>query len=240
VGGRKKRPSPFERPAGDYLTWDEWQAECALLGATPTGSLWQQLAAAVDRLTDLADAYPQVQALPEGDLAILLTDLSDFTEYLYAYGVEKTIARLHVQALAIFDRSLTHQGSLVNCTGDGFIFVFGSADESLSAALQIRDLLREWNESLPEAERLSTKFLLHFGPLRRVGFGLTTTLVGLPLNFAARMEKKIQGGTILVSKTFRQQVTLPGVTFVLEPWEGEDVHGFAEPEAVYRLTSMRG
>lgn len=135
----------------------------------------------------------QGQALPEGQVTILFTDIEASTAQW-----ESEPLRMH-NAVALHDKlaleSLSSDGLFIKRTGDGFNFVYRKPRDAASAALRFHNKLS--SASWPDNRQLKVRIGFHTGfaqPVHGDYYGPTP-------NRAARVADVAHGGQIVCSST---------------------------------------
>ena len=114
-----------------------------------------------------------------------------------------TLARLKTYRGELFEPALARNGGrLVKLTGDGALAAFGSAVDSLRAAIEFQQAVAEANLARPEGDRIVFRIGLHLGDLIVDG----DDLYGDGVNIAARLESQAPVGGILVSGAIHDAV----------------------------------
>ncbi len=140
------------------------------------------------------------------DVAILFTDIVEFSSWALEAGDEAALDLLR-EVATIEDRAISeHRGSLVKRLGDGSMSVFRQADDAVRAALQAQEDMGaiEVAGHTPEL-----RAGVHLGRPRRVG----GDYLGVDVNIAARVGEAAKGGQVLVSEPVCE--ALDGRTFKL-------------------------
>jgi adenylate cyclase len=140
------------------------------------------------------------------DVAILFTDIVEFSSWALEAGDEAALDLLR-EVATIEDRAISeHRGSLVKRLGDGSMSVFRQADDAIRAALQAQEDMGaiEVAGHTPEL-----RAGVHVGRPRRVG----GDYLGVDVNIAARVGEAAKGGEVLVSEPVCE--ALDGTTFRL-------------------------
>lgn len=168
--------------------------------------------------------------------AILAADMVGYSRQM-GRDESGTLVRLKTYRGELFEPALARNGGrLVKLTGDGALAVFGSAVDSLRAAIEFQQAVAEANLARPEEDRIVFRIGLHLGDLIVDG----DDFYGDGVNIAARLESQAPVGGILVSgalhdavagklKTqlhelgpvFLKNIERPVLTFRAD-WRGED------------------
>lgn len=127
--------------------------------------------------------------------AVLAADVVGYSR-LMGRDEAGTLARLKEHRIQRLDLALaTNGGRLVKLTGDGVLAEFGSAVDSLRAAIEFQQAVDQANTALPEEQRIVFRIGLHVGDLIVDG----DDLYGDGVNIAARLEGQAEPGGIVVS-----------------------------------------
>jgi len=127
--------------------------------------------------------------------AILAADMVGYSRQM-GHDESGTLARLKTYRGELFEPALARNGGrLVKLTGDGALAAFGSAVDSLRAAIEFQQAVAEANLARPEGDRIVFRIGLHLGDLIVDG----DDLYGDGVNVAARLESQAPAGGILVS-----------------------------------------
>lgn len=161
------------------------------LGLTAV-QLWQSLAEA------------QGRGRGEAELAILFTDLVDFSSWALEAGDEAVIELLGEVSAKSEGPVTDHRGEVVKRLGDGLMAVFTDAGAAAAAAHEAMDAVarldcRGYSPTLRAG--------LHLGRPRRIG----GDYLGVDVNVAARVADAASGGELLVSDAALAQ--LEGAAF---------------------------
>jgi adenylate cyclase len=140
------------------------------------------------------------------DVAILFTDLVDFSSWALAAGDEAALELLRQVAGAEDEAVSAHGGSLVKRLGDGSMSVFGAARNAVDAALQAQADVAQIEVG---GHRPDLRAGVHVGRPRRVG----RDYLGVDVNIAARVAECARSGEVLVSETARERLDADGLAF---------------------------
>jgi adenylate cyclase len=128
----------------------------------------------------------------ERDLAILFTDLVEFSTWSMQAGDDATLALLRDVAEAIEPPVREHGGQIVKRLGDGMMAVFGDPADALAAVTDACERLDAVN-----ADGYSPQIRagIHVGRPRKIG----GDYLGVDVNIAARVAEQASGNEVLVS-----------------------------------------
>jgi len=151
----------------------------------------------------LADKQDFVLPEGEADLAIVFADLRSFTSRAEKLAPHQVLPMLN----SVFDVAArwvyAHGGDVDKFIGDAFFAVFTSAEDALSAALQIQDEMARLSPGA-DGEPLQFRVGVHWGRVIRGSVGGTLrwdhTLIGDVVNTAQRLEANAPPGGLLVSR----------------------------------------
>jgi adenylate cyclase len=126
------------------------------------------------------------------NVAIVFTDLVDFSSWALDVGDEPALDLLRRVASAVEPTIRDHGGRIVKRLGDGHMAVFAAADDAVAAALEMQ---REVAGVEVDGHRPSLRAGVHVGSPRRLG----ADYLGVDVNVAARVADAADGGEVLVS-----------------------------------------
>lgn len=160
------------------------------------------------------------------ELAIVFTDLVDFSDWALEAGDEAAIELLRDVSVAIEPPVKSNGGDIVKRLGDGMMAVFKSADHALRGLLEGRERLAE-----VEADGYEPRIRagIHVGWPRKVG----KDYFGADVNIAARVADSAGPGELLVSGTALGSFDSKVKT---QKREMLDAKGVPEDFAVYAVT----
>lgn len=260
---------PFVDAAGQRRVW--WSAKHPLTDAD--GSVRHVVTVAMD-ITELKDAERVRQNLsryfspnmvdllaqrdePLGqvraqDVAVVFTDLFDFTRFAAHQPPEEVMATLRDLHARLTDIVLAHGGTLEKFLGDGIMATFGTpwptgadASRALAATGEIVEMIQAWNAEREAAGRAPLRIGIgaHIGPVllgeigsaRRVEFAV----VGETVNLASRLQEltRVLLTPAVVSRSLLDAAAAEGPDgrrhgTPFEAVEPQSVDGFDEPVAV--------
>jgi adenylate cyclase len=125
-------------------------------------------------------------------LAIVFTDLADFSDWALEAGDDDALRLLRDVGRAIEPAVSEHGGEVVKRLGDGLMAVFDEAGEALAAIELARERLRE-----VEANGYDPLLRagVHWGRPRRIG----GDYIGVDVNVAARLAQEAGPDEVLIS-----------------------------------------
>jgi class 3 adenylate cyclase len=190
----------------------------------------------------VADRVLQEGELLEGqdrEVTVMFIDVRDFTPFAERSSARETVAFLNEFFDLVVPCVLQHGGHANKFLGDGILCVFGAPERLTDHA----------DRALACARELAAAIERHFGSRLRVGIGLNSgpvvigsvggggrlefTVIGDPVNVAARVEKATRetGDTVLLTEATR--CLLNGGGAELEPRGEIELKGKSEPVPVY-------
>jgi adenylate cyclase len=128
----------------------------------------------------------------EQDLAILFTDLVDFSKWALEAGDEAVLELLREMSRAAEPPITERRGKVVKRLGDGLMAVFPDTDAAVESALEA---CRAVGEIEVAGHTPELRAGVHFGRPRRIG----GDYIGVDVNIAARVMSAAGGGEVLVS-----------------------------------------
>jgi adenylate cyclase len=130
----------------------------------------------------------------EVDLAIVFTDLVDFSRWAMQAGDETALQLLRDVGEAIEPPVTAHGGDVVKRLGDGMMAVFSEPADGLDAVFEANRRLA-WVEAAEYRPRIRAG--MHMGRPRRIG----GDYLGVDVNIAARVAESAKGDEVLVSES---------------------------------------
>lgn len=187
---------PGDEDLGDPLSTSSDKPSHQIARRVATAGAKEQSAARELSLGALQvwQAFSEVQGRGRGDLdlAILFTDLVDFSEWALEAGDEAVIDLLR-RVSSVTETAVTaHRGRTVKHLGDGLMAVFLSADAAVDAACEATAAVGalECQGYTPQM-----RAGVHIGRPRKLG----GDYIGVDVNIAARVAQAASGGEVLVS-----------------------------------------
>lgn len=150
-----------------------------------------------------------MDALPEGTVTILFTDVEASTELHVSRGDDAATALLASYEQLVREQVRKYDGVAVKSLGDGLMAAFSSARKAVGCAVAIQ-------------RTLDDQLRAQADPQPRIRIGLNTgevtrtdsDLQGVAVSAAARVAAKSEGGQILVAGVVKELAgVMPGVTF---------------------------
>jgi adenylate cyclase len=139
-------------------------------------------------------ALSEKQGRGRGDreLAILFTDLVDFSQWALEAGDEAALALLRKVGQAEEAAVADHRGRVVKRLGDGLMAVFDEAPDAVNAACATREAVAGIEQ---DGYRPTLRAGVHLGRPRKIG----GDYLGVDVNIAARVADAAGGGQVLIS-----------------------------------------
>jgi adenylate cyclase len=174
-----------------------------------------------DRLVDRVLAQGQAQDLigERARVTILMSDLRGFTYLAEGVKPEDALNMLNTYLGVMLQIISDHQGTIDNIIGDGILAVFGTPQPGSEDAAHAVSCAIAMQAAMPEINQTLTELGL---PTLTMGIGINTgevivgnvgseahmkySVIGSPVNLAARIESLTFGGQILVSATTYEEV----------------------------------
>jgi class 3 adenylate cyclase/tetratricopeptide (TPR) repeat protein len=225
------------------------EAQRALLGDAVVDLAVAPLRQQLDALRAAAVA-PQPPPTPAmaGEfklVTVLFADLSGFTALSERLDPEQVRGLMNACFDCLMPAIHTYDGTIDKFLGDGVIVLFGApvthendAERALRACLEMQEALAQFNRE--RGLDLGLHFGINTGQVVAGGIGSRErqeySVMGDPVNVAARLEELSERGEILVGGETYQ---LAGPLFEFEAREPVQVKGREQPVGVYRLLGLR-
>jgi class 3 adenylate cyclase/predicted ATPase len=178
---------------------------------------------------------------------ILFLDIADYTSQTRHMHPEDLLDYIDGILAQLASPVEEHGGRIVRYQGDGFKAVFGvpvahenDAENAVQAGLAMQRVARKIADQL-DREGGQPSFSVRVGiatGLVMAGGGREGeySVIGEPVNLAARLEKAAKPGLVLIShQTYRQVLGI----FELQPLGQIDVKGFDHPVSVYQVDAEK-
>lgn len=172
------------------------------------------------------------QALPEGTVTILFSDIEGFTSYVEKYGDEAAYELVRRYSRIIREQIKFSGGTEIKTYGDGFMIAFSSARKAVLCAAEIQKALAEHN--IKTGDELRVRIGINSGEPIKEG----EDFIGQTVNLAARIAAEANGGQIYVSEVVKN---LAGTIKELQYIDrGEHaLKGFSERQRIYEITGIK-
>jgi adenylate cyclase len=138
------------------------------------------------------------------ELAILFTDLVDFSDWSLRAGDTVAVELLRDVGSAIEPAVTAHGGVVVKRLGDGLMAAFDDPAGAVAAALEAGNAISELEM---DGYRPQMRAGIHMGRPRRLG----DDYLGTDVNIAARVAEAASGGEVLVSESVRERLDEEGL-----------------------------
>ena len=147
------------------------------------------------------EAVSEAQGRGRGrrDLAIVFTDLVDFSSWAVGAGDDAVLALLRDVGRAVEPPVSAHGGDVVKRLGDGMMAVFDDAGAALEA---IGTMCSNLTDVSADGYDPRLRAGVHWGRPRKIG----GDYLGVDVNVAARLAKEARAGEVLVSGPVHERV----------------------------------
>jgi DNA-binding SARP family transcriptional activator len=173
------------------------------------------------------DAPTAVDALDEGTVTIVFTDIEGSTETAARLGDRRWVEVLAEHDRVVRGHAAAHGGREVKSQGDGLMLAFSSARAAVDFGMAVQ---RDLEERPLAGERVRVRIGLHTGEAVRVG----DDLLGRAVITAARITDACAGGEIGVSDLVRRLVDSAG-DLEFDSRRELRLKGLSEPEQVHTV-----
>jgi adenylate cyclase len=127
------------------------------------------------------------------ELAILFTDLADYSSWALESGDTLALELLRDVGEAVEPAVRDHRGRVVKRLGDGLMAVFASAQDAVDAAFEARERVRA---ILIDDYEPRLRAGIHIGWPRKLG----GDYLGVDVNVAARLTERADANQVLISE----------------------------------------
>lgn len=162
------------------------------------------------------------------DLAIVFTDLVDFSDWALEAGDEAAVDLLRDVSVAIEPPVKSNDGTVVKRLGDGMMAVFREPGPAIAAVSEGRDRL---NEIEADGYTPQIRAGIHVGRPRKVG----KDYFGVDVNIAARVADGAGPGELLISDATLKAAVEDEVDVSVEERPLLDAKGVPEDFQVYAV-----
>ena len=157
----------------------------------------------------------------EKDLAILFTDIENFTQFAEAFPAYDVVHALNRYYQTMNEIIVQHNGIISDVAGDGILALFGAIEDSENPVLDAINTVKDMNNSLVRFNGyLKKMYDLSFGIRAGINFGKVIfgnfdtgrmrkiSAIGDEVNAASRIEtaNKDLGTRLLISQTAYEEV----------------------------------
>jgi class 3 adenylate cyclase len=171
-------------------------------------------------------------AAPDGTVTIFFSDIEDSTPLNERLGDAAWVRLLGAHNRVVRGCVERHSGHVVKTQGDGFMIVFGAADEAVRAAIDIQGAMRA-----ARFRRLRADVRIRIGIHTGRAVSRDGDYFGRNVAMTARIAAHAHGGEILVSDEVR--AGLADDEFVLEPLGEIELKGLADRHSLWSVASAR-
>ena len=146
------------------------------------------------------------------DWAVMFTDLSGFSRRVAEFGIIHFLQTIYESQRVLIPVIEDHDGVLLKVEGDSFLVIFRNAHKALNCAIAMQRTAKEYNQSLPDEEKVLLCVGLGHGRVLRIG---DADVWGAEVNAASKLGEDIaKAWEIFVTGAAREACTgLPGLQF---------------------------
>jgi class 3 adenylate cyclase len=168
--------------------------------------------------------------------SILWLDIASFTELMGRHGLDEVVSALSAYLGMLTQLIYRHRGDVDKYGGDGFLSVFGTADDAVEAACAIQQAAASFNrrQSAWGGLVFPTRIAIDTGQITTISLGSRDrqdrTVLGAPVNLAKRLQEKATPGKVWLSQATFDRLCDQSGCCCLSPVK---VKGRQEPIVVY-------
>jgi len=180
------------------------------------------------------DGAPGTKLGQEKDLAILFTDIENYTEFaeaLPAYDVVHVLNRYYQTMNEII---VQHKGVISDVAGDGILALFGVTEDDKNPVLGAINAVRAMNAALTQFNRYLNQ-MYNWSFVIRAGINFGKVIVG---NFDTGMMSKISaiGDAVNLASRIETANKDFGTQLLISQWANEEIKEVVETHRMYRTT----
>ena len=187
-------------------------------------------------LKQFGDA-PGTKLGQEKDLAILFTDIENYTQFAEAFPAYDVVHVLNRYYQTMNEIIVQHKGVISDVAGDGILALFGVIEDSKNPVLDAINAVRAMNAALMQFNGyLNQMYDRSFGIRAGINFG--KVIVG---NFDTGMMSKISaiGDTVNMASRIETANKDFGTQLLISQSAYEEIQGLVETDQVHR-TKLKG
>jgi adenylate cyclase len=173
----------------------------------------------------------------ERDLAILFTDIENYTQFAEAFPAYDVVHVLNRYYQTMNEIIVQNNGIISDVAGDGILALFGSIEDSKNPVLDAINAVREMHKALIHFnEYLNQMYDRSFGIRAGINFG--KVIVG---NFDTGMMRKISaiGDTVNMASRIETANKDLGTQLLISQSAYEEIQGLVKTDKVHR-TKLKG
>ena len=182
-------------------------------------------------LKQFGDA-PGTKLGQEKDLAILFTDIENYTGFAEAFPAYDVVHVLNRYYQTMNEIIVKHKGVISDVAGDGILALFGVIEDSKNPVLDAINAVRAMNAALIQFNGyLNQMYGWSFGIRAGINFG--KVIVG---NFDTGMMSKISaiGDAVNLASRIETANKDFGTQLLISQWANEEIRGVVETRKMYR------
>ncbi|MBW2699858.1 MAG: adenylate/guanylate cyclase domain-containing protein [Deltaproteobacteria bacterium] len=164
------------------------------------------------------------------NLAIVFVDIAGFTARTGQQSRAESQAWLARYEQLLLPLIKAFEGLRIKSIGDAFLCTFASPTNALLFGMAAQDRLYDYNQGVPEAERIEIRVAVNAGEVRIE----RKDVFGEPVNIAARVEGLAPVGEIWFTESVYLAMTRSEVP--AEEVGLKELKGIAEPVRIYRVS----
>ena len=168
----------------------------------------------------------------EKDLAILFTDIENYTQFAEAFPAYDVVHVLNRYYQTMNEIIVKHKGVISDVAGDGILALFGVIEDSKNPVLDAINAVRAMNAALTQFNvYLNQMYDWSFGIRAGINFG--RVIVG---NFDTGMMSKISaiGDAVNLASRIETANKDFGTQLLISQWANEEIRGVVETRKMYR------
>ena len=166
--------------------------------------------------------------------AIMFTDIVGYSRMM-SENENKAVQLLTIHDNLIEKSIYNYKGQVIKKIGDSIMAVFSSSIEALSCAVEIQDVLKNYNNGKSEDEKIIIRIGIHVGDV----IVKDNDIFGEGVNVAARLEQLAEPGGICLSSAVYDSAKSSNQFKIVKQGEVE-LKNILEKYIIYKVPSVYG
>ena len=133
---------------------------------------------------------------------VMFTDLSGFSRNVAKFGIIHFLQTIYESERILIPVIDNYDGILLKTEGDSFLVIFRNVTKGLKCAVEMQQVLTDYNNSKPDEEKVLLCVGLGYGEMLRIG---ESDVFGFEVNAASKLGEDVaEKGEILVTPAVKE------------------------------------